>query len=269
MLAQAGAGLGARWCTALCLAVLCVAPLCLVPFRPAAAAAPGATPPGAAAPGPAPGARPATAQATATVGTAPVRLVVLGDSPSSGYGLPHADSFEVQLAAALAAQGARVRIVDAAVSGDTSADGLARLDWVLDGLRDGSGPLAALVELGANDGLRGLPVADMRRNLAAILDRLAARHIPVLLAGMYAPPNMGPGYEQRFRAVYAALGARPGVIYEPFFLAGVARVPGLVQADGLHPNPAGVHRVVAEVLPYVQRLIARAETPTAGRTARE
>ena len=200
-----------------------------------------------------------------------MRLVVLGDSLSSGYGLPHADGFEVRLAAALAAHGARVRIVDAAVSGDTSADGLARLGWVLDGLGDGTGPVpvVALVELGANDGLRGLPVADMRRNLTAILDRLAARHIPVLLAGMYAPPNMGPGYEKRFRAVYAALGARPWVIYEPFFLAGVARVPGLVQADGLHPNPAGVRRVVAEILPYVERLIARTETPTADRTARK
>ncbi len=198
-----------------------------------------------------------------------MRLVVLGDSLSSGYGLPHAEGFEVQLAAALAARGVRVRIVDAAVSGDTSADGLARLDWVLDGLRDGTGPVAALVELGANDGLRGLPVADMRRNLAAILDRLAARQIPVLLAGMYAPPNMGPGYEKRFRAVYAALGARKGVIYEPFFLAGVARVPGLVQADGLHPNPAGVRRVVAEILPYVQRLIARADASAADRTARQ
>lgn len=198
----------------------------------------------------------------------PVRLVVLGDSLSSGYGLPQADGFEPRLAAALAARGQAVRIVDAAVSGDTSADGLARLGWVLAGLRDGTGPVAALVELGANDGLRGLPVVDMRRNLGAILDRLAAHGIPVLLAGMYAPPNMGPGYEQRFRAAFDALGRRPGVIYEPFFLAGVARAPGLVQADGLHPNAAGVRRVVAEVLPYAERVIALAHA-LAGRPGPE
>jgi acyl-CoA thioesterase-1 len=196
--------------------------------------------------------------APALAGAKPVRLLVLGDSLSSGYGLPHAESFEPLLAAALRARGQAVAIVDAAVSGDTSADGLARLGWVLDGLQAGAGPVAALVELGANDGLRGLPVADMRRNLAAILDRLAARGIPVLLAGMYAPPNMGPGYERRFRAVFDTLGKRPGVVYEPFFLAGVARVPGLVQADGLHPNAAGVRRVVAEILPYVEQVIGRA-----------
>ncbi|MGH7040607.1 MAG: arylesterase [Acetobacteraceae bacterium] len=206
--------------------------------------------------------------AAAAVGP-PVRLVVLGDSLSAGYGLPHAEGFEVQLAAALAAHGEALRIVDAAVSGDTSADGLARLGWVLDGLHGGSGPVAALVELGANDGLRGLPVAALRRNLTAILDRLAARHIPVLLAGMYAPPNMGPDYERRFRAVYAALGRRPGVVYEPFFLAGVARMPGLVQADGLHPNPAGVRRMVAEILPYATRVIGLARTPEASRTAKK
>ena len=197
----------------------------------------------------------------------PVRLLVLGDSLSSGYGLPHGEGFEAQLAAALAAQGRAVRIVDGAVSGDTSADGLARLDWVLDGLGDGAGPVAALVELGANDGLRGLPVAAMRHNLTAILDRLAARGIPVLLAGMYAPPNMGPDYEQRFRAVYADLGRRSDVVYQPFFLAGVARVPGLVQADGLHPNAAGVCKVVAGILPYVDQLLARvrADQPSMAR----
>ena len=195
---------------------------------------------------------------------APTRLIVLGDSLSAGYGLPHAAGFEPQLAKALAAHGQDVRIVDAAVSGDTSADGLARLGWVLAGVRGPGGPVAAIVELGANDGLRGLPVRDMRRNLGAILDRLAARGIPVLLAGMYAPPNMGPGYERRFRAAFAALGRRPGVIYEPFFLAGVARVPGLVQADGLHPNAAGVHRVVAEILPDTLRLLARARRIASG-----
>ena len=205
--------------------------------------------------------RAASARAAAPMGVpmrVPVQLLVLGDSLSAGYGLPQADGFEAQLGVALRARGLTVRIVDAAVSGDTSAGGLARLDWTLGGLAPG--PVAALVELGANDGLRGLPPAALRRNLTAILDRLAARHIPVLLAGMYAPPNLGPGYERRFRAVYAALGRRPGVVEEPFFLAGVARVPALTQADGLHPNAAGVKRVVATILPYVQRVLAMART---------
>lgn len=192
---------------------------------------------------------------------APVRLLILGDSLSSGYGLPHAEGFEAQLDAALKAKGYRVTIVDGAVSGDTSAGGLARLDWTLAGGAD-----AALVELGANDGLRGVDPADMRRNLTAILDKLAARHIPVLLTGMYAPPNLGPDYERQFRAVFDSLGKRPGVIYDPFFLAGVARVPKLTQPDGLHPNAAGVRRIVARILPKVEQLIAAARKQGANRT---
>lgn len=184
----------------------------------------------------------------------PVRLLVLGDSLSAGYGLPHQDGFEAQLQAALKVHGQDVTIIDGAVSGDTSAGGLARLDWVL-----ADGADAAIVELGANDGLRGIDPADMRANLAAILDRLAARHIPVLLAGMYAPPNLGPEYEKQYRAVFDALGQRPGVIYDPFFLEGVAEVPSLTQPDGLHPNAAGVRRVVAQILPRVEQLIAEAE----------
>ncbi len=198
------------------------------------------------------------ALAAAPARAAPVRLLVIGDSLSAGYGLPHAAGFEVQLEAALRAQGQDVRIIDAAVSGATSADGLARLSWVLGGIPRAGSPVAALLELGANDGLRGLPVRDLRANLTAILNRLAARHIPVLLAGMYAPPNLGPGYERRFRAVYAALGRRPGVVLEPFFLAGVARVPALTQADGLHPNAAGVRRVVVLILPDLRRVLAMA-----------
>ncbi len=184
---------------------------------------------------------------------APVRLLVLGDSLSAGYGLPHDDGFEAQLATALAAHGLNVRIVDGAVSGDTSAGGLARLDWVLAG-----NPDAAIVELGANDGLRGLSPAEMKANLGAMLDKLATRHIPVLLTGMYAPPNLGPDYEREFRAVFDELGKRPGVIYDPFFLAGVARAPALTQPDGLHPNAEGVRRIVARILPKVEQLIGEA-----------
>ncbi len=186
----------------------------------------------------------------------PPRLLVLGDSLSSGYGLPHAQGFESQLVAALAAHGEPVSLIDGAVSGDTTAGGLARLDWTL-----ADGADAAIVELGANDGLRGIDPGVMRANLTAILDKLAARHIPVLLAGMYAPPNLGAEYEAEFRAVFAALGKRPGVIYDPFFLAGVAEVPALTQPDGLHPNAEGVRRIVARILPEVQRLLSETETP--------
>lgn len=182
------------------------------------------------------------------------RLLILGDSLSAGYGLSHEQGFEAQLSEALAARGMDVRVIDGAVSGDTSAGGRARLAWVL-----GDPPDAAIVELGANDGLRGLDPAEMKTNLAAILDTLRARHVPVLLTGMYAPPNLGPDYERQFRAVFDALGRRPGVLYDPFFLEGVARVPGLVQADGLHPNAAGVRRIVARILPDVERLLAEAK----------
>ena len=179
---------------------------------------------------------------------------MLGDSLSAGYGLPHEQGFEVQLQQALKARGRDVAIIDGAVSGDTSAGGRARLDWAL-----GDGADAAIVELGANDGLRGLDPKDMEANLTAILDALAAKHIPVLLTGMYAPPNLGPDYEAAFRAVYERLGKRPGVLYDPFFLQGVATVDDLNQADRMHPNPEGVRRVVARILPLVEKLLSEAK----------
>ena len=160
----------------------------------------------------------------------------------------------VQLQQALKARGHDVSIIDGAVSGDTSAGGRARLDWAL-----GDGADAAIVELGANDGLRGLDPKDMEANLTAILDSLAAKHIPVLLTGMYAPPNLGPEYEAAFRAVYERLGKRPGVLYDPFFLQGVATVDDLNQADRMHPNPEGVRRVVARILPLVEKLLSEAK----------
>lgn len=187
---------------------------------------------------------------------APIRLLVLGDSLSSGYGLPHDEGFEAQLAAALKQHGEQVTIVDGAVSGDTSAGGRARLDWVLAGGAD-----AAIVELGANDGLRGLDPKEMAANLTVILDTLAARHIPVLFTGMYAPPNLGPAYEREFRAVFNRLGKRPGLIYDPFFLKGVAEVPDLTQPDGLHPNAAGVRKIVQRILPLVEQLLAEVRKP--------
>ena len=187
---------------------------------------------------------------------ASVRLLVLGDSLSAGYGLAHADAFEAQLSAALRAQGRDVQIIDGAVSGDTTAGGLARLDWTL-----GDGADAAIVELGANDGLRGVDPKESGKNLTAILDKLAAKHIPVLLTGMYAMPNLGADYAAAFRAVFDRLGKRPGVLYDPFFLDGVAEVPSLNQPDGMHPNPEGVKHIVARILPLVDKLLA--EVPPA------
>jgi acyl-CoA thioesterase-1 len=181
----------------------------------------------------------------------PVHLVILGDSLTAGYGLPPQDGFQAQLAAALKARGKDVVLIDAAVSGDTTADAAARLDWAL-----GGGPVdAALVELGGNDGLRGLDPALMQRNLTHILDTLEAKHIPVLLSGMIAPPNLGADYGNRFTAVFTALGQRPGILYDPFFLEGLVGHPDYAQADGIHPNGTGVAIEVHRLLPLILRLI--------------
>jgi acyl-CoA thioesterase-1 len=188
---------------------------------------------------------PLTAHAT------PIRLLVLGDSLTAGYGLAHDQGFEAQLAATLRARGHDVQIVDGAVSGDTTAGGLARLDWTL-----ADGADAVIVELGANDGLRGVDPREVEKNLTAILDKLSARHLPVLLTGMYAMPNLGPDYAKAFNAVFDRLGQRPGILYDPFFLVGVAEVPALNQADGIHPNATGVQRIVARLLPFVERLLS-------------
>ena len=182
----------------------------------------------------------------------PVRLLVLGDSLTAGFGLPRPEGFQAQLTQALAAKGITIRVIDGAVSGDTSAGGRARLDWVL-----ANGADAAIVELGANDGLRGLDPGRMEANLAAILDRLAGMGIPVLFSGMYAPPNLGPDYQAAFRGAFDRLGQRPGLIYDPFFLDGVAGVPALNQDDRLHPNAAGVRHIVARLLPLVEQLLTR------------
>jgi acyl-CoA thioesterase-1 len=186
---------------------------------------------------------------------APVHLLILGDSLTAGYGLPVQDGFQAKLAAALMAKGQDVMLVDGAVSGDTSTDAAARLDWVL-----GGGPVdAALVELGGNDALRGLDPALLRHNLTYILNVLAAKHIPVLLSGMMAPASLGPDYDKNFDVVFTDLGKRPGVIYDPYFLAGLAGKPALVQADGIHPSAAGVDVEVARLLPLVLRLVAEAK----------
>ncbi len=184
------------------------------------------------------------------VRAAPVRLLVFGDSLAAGYGLPHEDGFQSQLAAALKALGHDVVVLDGGVSGDTSAGGRARIDWAL-----GDNPDVAILELGANDGLRGLDPAQMEANLAAILDTLSAHHVPVLLTGMEAPPNLGAAYGAQFRAVYGQLSHRPGLIYDPFFLKDVAANPALNQADGIHPNARGVAIIVKRLTPLVENLL--------------
>lgn len=182
-----------------------------------------------------------------------MRLLALGDSLTAGYGLPQGQGFVPRLQAALAAKGRVVRILDAGVSGDTTAGGLARLDWAL-----AERPQAALVELGGNDGLRGLPPAASRASLAGILDKLAAAKIPVLLAGMLAPPNLGADYGREFAAMFTDLAReRPGVLLYPFFLDGVAGDPALNQPDGIHPNPTGVAIIIERILPMVETLLDR------------
>lgn len=181
----------------------------------------------------------------------PVRLLVFGDSLAAGYGLAREDGFQIRLAAALHAAGHDVAILDGGVSGDTTAGGRARIDWAL-----ADHPDAAIVELGGNDGLRGTDPPGMAANLAAILDTLAAHHVRVLLTGMEAPPNLGAAYTAEFRAVFARLGARPGLLFDPFFLTGVAGEAALNQADGIHPNPAGVAHIVARLLPLVITLVS-------------
>ncbi|MCA1907072.1 MAG: arylesterase [Magnetospirillum sp.] len=180
----------------------------------------------------------------------PVTLLAFGDSLTAGYGLAAIDSFPSQLQQALQAKGRAVRVVNAGVSGDTSAGGLARLDWAL-----ADKPQAAIIALGANDGLRGLDPARMEANLDAIVEKLQGAGIKVLLAGMEAPPNLGPDYGRAFRGAYARIAERRQVALYPFFLDGVAANPGLNQKDGLHPTAQGVAIMVGRMLPAVEKLL--------------
>jgi len=188
----------------------------------------------------------------------PAKIVALGDSLTAGLGLPGDAAFPARLAQALAQKGIAAEVVNAGVSGDTSADGLARLDWSVPEDTD-----AMILELGANDALRGLDPAQTRQNLDAILGRLAARRIPVLFAGMRAPPNLGAEYTKAFDAIYPDLAAAHGALFYPFFLDGVAAERGLNQGDGIHPTPAGVDVIVAKILPKVEELVARARAAAA------
>jgi acyl-CoA thioesterase-1 len=195
---------------------------------------------------------PAPFAAETAAAETPIRIVALGDSLTAGYGLPTKDGFVPRLQAALAATAMGAEISNAGVSGDTAVDGLARLDWSVP-----PGTQGVIVELGANDMLRGLDPQATRDALDAILARLTQRHIVVMLCGMKAAPNLGADYGGRFERIYSELAAKYGVLLYPFFLDGVAADLGVLQPDGLHPNAAGVAIIVRRILPKVEELVAR------------
>lgn len=181
-------------------------------------------------------------------------IVAFGDSLTAGYEIAPEDSFPAQLEAALRKEGYKVRVMNAGVSGDTTAAGLARLDWSVPKEAD-----AVIVELGANDALRGLPPEKARANLDAILAKLKQRGLPVLLAGMLAPRNMGPEYAQAFDSIYADLAEKHDVYIYPFFLEGIAGDKALNLSDGLHPNAKGAAVIVENILPAVEDLIEQVQ----------
>jgi acyl-CoA thioesterase-1 len=181
-----------------------------------------------------------------------VKILALGSSLTQGYGLPPGTEFTVQLQAALKKAGIDAVVTNAGVSADTSAGGLARLDWSL-----ADHPDAVILELGSNDMLRGTPPAETEKNLRAILDKLKAAHVKVLFTGMHAQRNLGAQYVKEFDAIYPRLAKDYKVLFYPFFLDGVALNPKLNQADGMHPNPDGVKVIVARMLPFVKKLVGR------------
>lgn len=179
-------------------------------------------------------------------------MVVLGDSLSAGYGLPASAAFPERLALALKAKGIQVAMINAGVSGDTASGGLGRLDWSIP-----EGTEAVILELGANDALRGLDPTLTKTALDSALAKLRERKIAVLLAGMLSPRNMGPDYAKSFDAIYPALAAKYGTVFYPFFLEGIAGDAKLNLPDGLHPTAAGVDVIVKNILPKVEELIAK------------
>lgn len=185
----------------------------------------------------------------------PVKIVALGDSLTAGYGLDRQSAFPEQLAKALKGKGIAVEIENAGVSGDTASGGLSRVDWSV-----GEGTDAVILELGANDMLRGIDPKVTRHALETIIERLKARNIEVLLAGMRGPPNMGEDYLRGFDAMYPELAAKYGLVYYPFFLDGIATQAKFALQDGMHPNAAGVSQIVTGIMPKVEELIGRVRT---------
>ena len=181
-------------------------------------------------------------------------IVALGDSLTAGLGLPQSESFPAKLKATLKAQGRNVTVVNAGVSGDTVSAALDRLAWALP-----PNTSAVIVELGGNDALKGLPPAQIEASLAKIIERVKAKGLPVLIAGMESPRNMGKDYVDQFHGIYRDLAERYGALLYPFFLDGVALDPGLMQEDGIHPNAKGVDRIVQGILPKVDELLTQVE----------
>ena len=177
-------------------------------------------------------------------------LVCFGDSITAGYGLDESKSYPAALGDLLGNRGYHYHVVNQGVSGNTTKDAVARVNSIV-ALR----PEVVVVEFGGNDGLRGTDPHEMEANLTAILDTFAARHIPTLLSGMFAPPNLGAAYAAQFRAVFTKLGKRPGLMYDPFFLAGIAGDPSFNQADHIHPNPTGVKIIVTRLKPLIEKLL--------------
>ncbi|AKI03001.1 lysophospholipase L1-like esterase [Hoeflea sp. IMCC20628] len=187
---------------------------------------------------------------------APLKLVGFGDSLMAGYQLQGDQGFPAQLQAALQQRGHDVEIIDAGVSGDTTSGGLARLDWSIPDGVDG-----VILELGANDALRGLPPETSRENLEAMISRLKERGIPVLLAGMLAPPNLGTDYETAFNAIYPELASEHELLLYPFFLDGVTGNSALQLPDGMHPNASGINKMVENILPVAEQFIEQIKNP--------
>lgn len=195
----------------------------------------------------------ATWAAVASSASGPVRILALGDSLTAGYGLANLkDSFPQQLEAALKAKGHNVTIIQGGVSGDTTTGGRSRLDWVL-----GEKPDAVIVALGGNDALRAVDPAVTLQSMDAIVKRIKKDNLPVLVAGMMAPPNLGKDYGDRFNAVFPKVAKDNDALLYPFFLDGVAGIPALNQADRIHPTPDGVKVMVKGILPAIEKLIAQ------------
>lgn len=188
--------------------------------------------------------------ADAAQSAAPIKILALGTSLTQGYGLPPGTELTALLEARLKARRINAKVINAGVSGDTSAGGLSRLDWSL-----ADRPDAAIVELGGNDALRGLPPEQTENNLRAILGKLKERRIPVLLLGMMAPRNFGPEYAAQFDGIYPKLAKEFDALFYPFVLNGVAMQAKLNQADGIHPNPAGEKIVADRIFPDVLKLV--------------
>lgn len=184
----------------------------------------------------------------------PLQILMLGDSLTAGYGLVKGQSVVAQLDTALKADGLNVEVINAGVSGDTSAGGRARLGWAMAG-----NPGVLIIELGANDGLRGLDPRQTHKNLDAIIGEAKAAGVTVLLTGMLAPPNLGPEYGEDFNRIYPDLAEKHQIALYPFFLEGVVADPSLNQPDGIHPNSKGVAVVVRNMLPLLKKVIASAQ----------